>query len=125
MFPRTFKTELDSVISFAPVSSTEGFIGCLDGDSRLSRYKILPNGEINISTISREAVWHDMVYIKKFQILLGVDKSTGHILRLNKSRKLEKIGKAFPGDEPGKCFRITPDNQTLLILTKPYKISAF
>ena len=66
-----------------------------------------------------------MVYFPKFQILLGVDKNTGHILRLNKSRKIEKIGKAFPGDEPGKCFRVTPDKEHVLILTKPYKISAF
>ena len=64
LYPRTFKTDLDSVITLAPVNSTEGYMGCLDGDARLSRYKIMPNGELNLSTVSREGVWHDMVYIK-------------------------------------------------------------
>jgi hypothetical protein len=113
------------VISFAPVNSREGFLGCMEGENRLCRYTILKNGEFNLHTLSRKGTWFDIIVIKKFKTTLALDKDTKSIFRINSSSRLEKIGRGFAGDKPGRTFRLTPDGKTLYILTRNYKISSF
>jgi hypothetical protein len=107
------------------VNSTQGYIGCLEGEQRLSRYTILKTGEVQTHTLMRSGVWFDMLYIRKHKIVLALEKESSCLYRIDGKSVIDKIGKGYAGDRPGRCFRIDPAEKRLYILTKTYKISGF
>lgn len=66
-----------------------------------------------------------MIYMKNYQLFFTLDKSTKSIHRINYFGKVDKIGKAYPGETPGRTFRKWEKLNRLFILTRYNKISSF
>lgn len=63
--------------------------------------------------------------MKNFRLLFALDKASKSIYRVNYFGQIDKIGKAYPGETPGRTFRKWEELNRIFILTRHNKISSF
>lgn len=63
--------------------------------------------------------------MKNFRLVFTIEKNSKCIYRINYFGKYEKIGKAYPGETPGRTFRKWEEVNRIFILTRYNKISSF
>lgn len=63
--------------------------------------------------------------MKNFRLLFALEKSSKALYRINYFGKIDKIGKAYPGETPGRTFRKWEEVNRVFILTRHNKISSF